>query len=158
MDCAQNNLKSPTHTVPVFSSFILKHTVTVLNLLSGQSVHPDIWILLCYSSEGVEGLSFPILPHVPFRTPEHVCGVCWLPEIVCLVFHQQGNAGVRHNSYTGATPYIFLIPRCGCIVHPDHTFNLVYLFSDTCPQHLTWAGDQGTLAAVQIQELMRKSK
>lgn len=145
-----------THTVPVFPSFILKHTITVLDLLSGHSVDSDGRILLRYFQERIEDTSVPVLPHVPLRAPEHVRGVCRLLEIVVLVFHQQGDAGVRHNPNTGAVPYVVLKPQRGCIVHPDHACDLVYLFSDAGSEHLTWAGDQGTLAAARVQELLRK--
>lgn len=125
------------YTIPVFSGFILKHTVTVLNPFSGHSVDSDVWILLCNFQESIEDTSFPVLPHVPFRAPEHIYGVCGLLEIVVLVFCQQGNTGVRHNPNTGAAPYVFLKPHRGCIVHPDHASNLVYLFSSASSEHLT---------------------
>lgn len=64
------------HTAPVFSRFILKDTVTVLDLLFGHSVDFDLRILLGYFQENVEDPSLPVLPHVPLGTPEHVRGVC----------------------------------------------------------------------------------
>lgn len=92
--CEESGAEKCTCLHSVLSSFILKHAVTVQNLLSGHSVDADVWIFLCYFQENIKDASFPVLPHVPFGTPEHICGVCRLLEIVALVFYQQGNTGV----------------------------------------------------------------
>lgn len=141
---------------PVFSCFVLKHAVTILNLLSGHGVDPHFGVLLCYSQESIVNVSLPILSHVPIGTPDHVGGVCRLLEVIELVFHQQGDAGVRHHADTGAASHVFLISHRGRIVHPEHTSNPVYIFSCIGSNHLTRAGDQGTLAAVETQELWGK--
>lgn len=123
--------------IPVFSCFILKQTIAVLHLLCGHRVDLDFWVLLGYFPESIEDVSFPVLPHVPLRTPEHVCGVCRLLEIVALVFYQQGNTCVRDNPDAGAAPDVFLVPLCGRIVHPDHASDFVNLFSYAGCEHLT---------------------
>lgn len=65
---------------------------------------------------------------------------------------------MRHDSDAGATPDVFLIPCRGCVVHPDHTFSSVDLRSSTGTEHLTGAGDQGTLVTVNVQELLSKTQ
>lgn len=154
-------IKEPRHwndAAPVFSCFVLKHSIAVLYLFPGLSIDSDIWILLCCLEESVEDPSLPILPHVPIGTPEDIRSVCRSLEIKLFVFQQEGDAGVRHHSDGGAAPDIFLVPRCGCVVHPDHAFSLVYLFTEACAQHLTWAGDQGTVAAAHVQVLIGDKK
>lgn len=141
--------------LPVLSRFILEHLVAVLNLLTGQSVHPHVWVFLCYFQENVEDLSFPILSHFVIGTPKNIRGVCGLVEVVELVLHQQRNASVRHNAQAGETPHIFLVPSRGRVVHPDHTLELVYLLSEARAEHLARARDQSTLAAVHGQELRK---
>lgn len=144
--------------VPVLSSFILKHRVTVLDLLSAHSVDLDLWILLGYFQQCIKDASFPVLPHVPVRTPEHVGGVCTLLEVVVLVLDQQGNAGVGHHPDAGAAPDVLLVSLRGRVVHPENTPSLVDLLTGTSSEHLTWAGDQGTVVAVHVQELETKTE
>lgn len=142
-------------TAPVFSCFLLKHSVTVLNPLFCQSKHLDIWILPCYPEKSIEDPSFPVPPHDSFGTPEDVRSVSRMLEIIMFVSQQQGSTGVGCDSYAGAAPHVFLVLHCGCVVHPDYALSLVYLLLETCTQHLTWAGDQGTTVAVHVQVLFQ---
>lgn len=73
-----------------------------------------------------------------------------------LTFYQQGDTGVRHDSDAGVAPNVFLISCRGRVVHPDHASDSVYLLSSTSTEHLTRAGDQGTLVAVDVQKLLGK--
>lgn len=147
-----------TITLPVFSRFILEHLVTVLNLLTGQRVHSHIWVFLCYFQEKVEDLSFPILSHFVIGTPKNICGICSLVKVVLLVLHQQRSTSMRHNAQAGETPDIFLVPSRGCVIHPDHTLDLVYLLSKACAEHLARTRNQSTLVAVYGQELLWKHR
>lgn len=139
---------------PVFPSFILKHIITVLNLLPSYGKDSGFWILGGHFQEEVKDGPFAILSHVPLGTPNDVGGVCFLSEVILLVFHEQGNAGVGHDPNTGTAPHVLLEPAGGRVVHADHATDLVDLLSSTGVEHLTGAGDQGTAVTVNVQKLV----